>query len=85
LLESLVSEPISKSVYQTVINMLTVLAKHGDVEALEALQRADEFVEEVEWVEDEEEASEVIMETAEGNYLVTQHGVSFIPKSFKND
>jgi flavin-binding protein dodecin len=78
-----VTEPISKPVYQTVINMLTVLAKHGDAEALEALQRADEFVEDIEWVEDEEEPGEVIMETEEGDYLVTQHGASFIPKTSK--
>ncbi|NJL36536.1 MAG: hypothetical protein HC899_07035 [Leptolyngbyaceae cyanobacterium SM1_4_3] len=75
------SEPVSKSVNQTVTNLLTVLAQQGDPDAIAALERANEN-EEFELVENEgAESVKVVLDTAEGNHLITQHGASFLPKT----
>ena len=73
-------EPVSKAVYQTVINLLTVLANRGDTEAIEALQRTDQLAAEFDLVEDNQDHGEILMETIEGEYFVTRHGASFMPK-----
>ncbi|MBD2057789.1 hypothetical protein H6F88_17480 [Oculatella sp. FACHB-28] len=69
------SEPVSKSVNQTVTNLLTVLAQQGDPDAIAALERANELVE-----EDGAGSVKVVLDTAEGNHLITQHGASFLSK-----
>lgn len=75
------SEPVSRSVYHTVINMLNILAQQGDAEAIAALERADALAEEFELVEDDEPRGGLIMEQNGGTYLVTEHGASFIPNT----
>lgn len=76
------SEPVSKSVNQTVTNLLTVLAQQGDPDAIAALERTNELDGEVELVEDDGAGSiRVTLEMAEGQHLITQHGASFLPKT----
>lgn len=73
-------EPVSRSVYRTVINMLNILAQQGDAEAIAALARADEMTNEFELIEDDEARGGLVMEQNGGTYLVTEYGASFIPK-----
>jgi hypothetical protein len=75
------SEPVSRSVNQTVTNLLTVLAQQGDPDAIAALERVNEN-EELELVEDDgAESVRITLEMAEGQHLITQHGASFLPKT----
>ena len=73
------AERISRSVHQTILNVLTVLAQQGDDKAIAALQRVDEVAEEFEFVDDESEG-EMLIEQAAGTYLVTRHGATFLPR-----
>lgn len=71
------SERISRSVHQTVHNLLTLLAQQGDPKAIEALKNSNEF----DVVDDiEGEAAQIVVIQSDGDYLVTQHGASFVPK-----
>ena len=78
------AERISRSIHQTVLNVLTILAQQGDSKAIAALQRADEVAEEFEFVDDESEG-EMLIEQAEGTYLVTRHGATFLPRFKQSD
>ncbi|MBD2055635.1 hypothetical protein H6F88_06325 [Oculatella sp. FACHB-28] len=76
------SEPISKSVNQTVINLLTVLAQQGDPEAIAALERGNSSDGESEPVEGAEASSvRIMLDTADTDYLITEHGATAVPKS----
>lgn len=79
------SEPISRSTYQTVLNLLTVLAQQGDQAAIEALSQLDNLP----VVEDEDNDADevqVIIDQSNGSYLITEHGASFVdmPKPREN-
>ncbi|MBD1998462.1 hypothetical protein H6G00_17805 [Leptolyngbya sp. FACHB-541] len=68
-------EPVFKSVSQTVTNLLTVLAQQGNPAAIAALERANDLDGDVEFVENDGAGSvKVVLDTAEGNHLITQHG-----------
>jgi len=72
------SEPIHRSVHQTLINALTILAQQGDEKAEAALN--DIQTTEFEILDHEtDEHVEMILEYADGTYLVTQQGASFCP------
>lgn len=76
------SEPISKSVSQTVTNLLTVLAQQGDPEAIAALERDHGFDGELEPVGGTEAGSaRIMLDTADTDYLITEHGATAVPKS----
>jgi hypothetical protein len=78
------SEPIPKSVNQTVYNLLVLLAQKGDEKAIAALKNFHDN--EVEIVEDEEESDlRVVVSQSQGDYLVTQHGVSYAPNTEQQD
>lgn len=75
------SEPVSKSVNQTVINLLTVLAQQGDREAIKALERSS-YESEVERVDGAEAKTvRIMLDTADADYLITEHGATQTPKS----
>jgi hypothetical protein len=71
-------EPIHRSVHQTLINALTILAQQGDEKAGAALKdiQATEF-EILDHKTDEH--VEMILEYTDGTYLVTEQGASFCP------
>jgi DNA-binding transcriptional regulator GbsR (MarR family) len=72
------SERIQRTVHQTLINALTILAKQGDDRAAEALQEIQETDYEI--IENEpDEHVEMILKYADGTYLVTEQGASFFP------
>jgi hypothetical protein len=72
------SEPIHRSVHQTLINALTILAQQGDEKAGAALN--DIQTTEYEILDHEtDEHVEMILEYADGTYLVTEQGASFCP------
>ena len=72
------AERIHRSVHQTLVNALTILAQQGDEKAGEALK--DIWATDFEILEDEtDEHVEMILEYAEGTYLVTEQGASFCP------
>lgn len=76
------SEPISKSVNQTVINLLTVLAQQGDPEAIAALERSNDLSGDLEPVNEAEVGSvRIMLDTADTDYLITEHGATAVPKS----
>ncbi|MBD2054736.1 hypothetical protein H6F88_01620 [Oculatella sp. FACHB-28] len=76
------SEPISKSVNQTVINLLTLLAQQGDPEAIAALERDNSSDGELEPADGAEAgAVKIMLDTADTDYLITEHGVTAAPKS----
>ncbi|MBD1998052.1 hypothetical protein H6G00_15680 [Leptolyngbya sp. FACHB-541] len=72
------SEPVSKSVNQTVINLLTVLAQQGDPEAIAALERSSSESE-LEGVDDANSVR-IRLDTADADYLITEHGATEMPK-----
>ena len=47
------SERVSRSIHQTILNVLTILAQQGDSKAIAALQRVDEVAEDFEFVDDD--------------------------------
>lgn len=72
------AERIHRSVHQTLINALTILAQQGDEQADVALR--DIWATDFEILEDEtDEHVEMILEYADGTYLVTEQGASFCP------
>lgn len=72
-------EPVSRTVYNVVQNMLTILAAQGDVKAIEALKRAEE--EDVEIVDDDEDGDlTVVIGYEDGDFLITDQGATLIPK-----
>ncbi|MBD2001436.1 hypothetical protein H6G00_33395 [Leptolyngbya sp. FACHB-541] len=76
------SEPISKSVNQTVINLLTLLAQQDDPETLAALERGNSSDGELESVHGAEASSvRIMLDTADTDYLITEHGATAVPKS----
>ena len=74
------SERLSRSIHQTILNVLTILAQQGDSKAIAALQRVDEVAEDFEFVDDDAEG-EMLIEQDLGTYLVTRHGATFLPRS----
>jgi hypothetical protein len=81
-----VSEPVSKSVNQTVINLLTLLAQQGDPEAIKALERGNSSDGKSEPVDGTEAGSvKVILDTADADYLITEHGATAVPKSDQSE
>lgn len=78
------SERMSRSIHQTILNMLTILAQQGDEKAIAALQQADKVAEEFEFVDDEA-AGELLIQQQSGTYLVTQHGATFLPRLQKSN
>ncbi|MBD2068036.1 hypothetical protein H6F93_10955 [Leptolyngbya sp. FACHB-671] len=75
------SEPISKSVNQTVTNLLTVLAQQGDPDAIAALERSSSESE-LEGVDDADANSvRIRLDTGDVDYLITEHGATEMPKS----
>jgi hypothetical protein len=74
------SERVSRSIHQTIFNVLTILAQQGDSKAIAALQHIDEVAEEFEFVDDDAEG-EMLIEQDSGTYLVTRHGATFLPRS----
>jgi hypothetical protein len=71
-------EPIHRSVHQTLINALTILAQQGDEKASEALK--DVWATDFEILDGEtDEHVEMILEYSDGTYLVTEQGASFCP------
>jgi hypothetical protein len=73
------SERISRSIHQTVLNMLEILAQQGDARAIAALESADEVAEYFEVVDDDS-SGKLLMAQDSGTYLVTQHGATFFPR-----
>ncbi|MFB2980084.1 hypothetical protein [Microseira sp. BLCC-F43] len=73
------SEPVSRSVHQTVHNLLTLLAQQGDPKAIEALKNSNEL-DIVDDIEGEDDDVRIVVMQSDGEYLVTQHGTSFVPK-----
>lgn len=72
------AEPIHRSVHQTLMNALTILAQQGDTKAAEALQEMQET--EYEIIDDDsDEHVEMILQYSAGTYLVTEQGASFCP------
>jgi hypothetical protein len=72
------SEPIPKSIHQTVHNLLTVLAQLGDPKAIEALKNTNDL----DIVEDsDDEESQILVMLSDGDYLITKNGASFIPRT----
>lgn len=75
------SEPVSKSVNQTVTNLLTLLAQQGDPEAIAALERSS-CESELEGVDDADASSvKIRLDTVDADYLITKHGATEMPKS----
>lgn len=72
------TEPVSRSIYYTTLNLLTVLAHQGDPDAIAALQRSEEM--EVELIDDGEVSGEALLEFPTGTFVVTQHGATFVEK-----
>ena len=68
------SEPVSRTVH----NLLTLLAQQGDPKAIAALNNCNEheIVDDI----DDENAVQIVVMQSDGEYLVTQHGTSFVPK-----
>ncbi|HAZ47318.1 MAG TPA: hypothetical protein DDW76_22920 [Cyanobacteria bacterium UBA11369] len=68
------SEPVSRTVH----NLLTLLAQQGDPKAIAALKNCNEheIVDDI----DDEDAVQIVVMQSDGEYLVTQHGTSFVPK-----
>ena len=68
------SEPVSRTVH----NLLTLLAQQGDPKAIAALKNCNEL----DIVDDinDEDAVQIVVMQSDGEYLVTQHGTSFVPK-----
>ncbi|MGV0023503.1 hypothetical protein [Phormidesmis priestleyi] len=72
------SKPVSKSVHQAVQNFLTILAKQGDKRAIAALQNTDD----IEVIDTGETVDvQMIVGQPDGEFVVTEHGASFLPKS----
>ena len=69
---------MSETVSRTVHNFLTLLAQQGDPKAIEALKNCKgfEIVDDI----DEKDAVQIVVMQSDGEYLVTQHGTSFVPK-----
>ncbi|GEM_PF-4582660 len=72
------TEPVSRSVYYTTLNLLTVLAQQGDPDAIAALQRSENM--EVELIDDDEPSGEALLELPTGTFVVTEHGATFLAK-----
>ena len=76
------SEPVSKSVNQTVINLLTLLAQQGDPDAIAALEQDNSSDGESEPVDGSEARTvRIMLDTADTNYLISEHGATAVPKS----
>lgn len=73
------TEPVSRSVYYTTLNLLTVLAQQGDADAIAALQRSEDM--EIELIDDGETSGEALLELPTGTFVVTEHGATFSAKS----
>lgn len=73
------SEPVPRSVHQTVHNLLTLLAQQGDPQAIEALKNANEL-DVVDDIQGDDDVVQIVVMQSDGEYLVTQHGSSFVPK-----
>ena len=78
------AERISRSIHQTIFNVLTILAQQGDSKAIAALERIDEVAEEFEFVDDDAEG-EMLIEQDAGTYLVSRHGATFLPRSSQSN
>ncbi len=74
----LMTEPVSRSVYYTTLNLLTVLAQQGDPDAIAALQRSEDM--EIELIDDGETSGEALLELPTGTFVVTEHGATFSEK-----
>lgn len=74
---------MSETVSRTVHNFLTLLAQQGDPKAIEALKNCKDFeiVDDI----DEKDAVQIVVMQSDGEYLVTQHGTSFVPKGDKKE
>lgn len=71
------SRPISKSVHQAVQNFLMTMAQQGDPKAIAALEKMDEL----EVIDNGETADvQMVIDQPDGEFVVTEHGASFMPK-----
>ncbi|GET43031.1 hypothetical protein [Microseira wollei] len=70
---------MSETVSRTVHNLLTLLAQQGDPKAIQALKNCKdvEIVDDI----DDEDAVQIVVMQSDGEYLVTHHGTSFVPKN----